>query len=405
MQDKIDAQAAGLDSARLERITQHINENYIAPGKIAGCQIQVSRKGITAYSKTFGLMDKERNKPLQDDTIFRIYSMSKPITSVALMMLYEKGKFQLSDPVHRFIPSWKNHRVYVSGEGESLETKIPNSPVTMRQILSHSGGLSYGATRHPADQIYKKLKIRNDAEETLAHFVDKLSKVPLRYEPGEAWMYSLSTDVCGYLVEAISGMPFDEYLETEIFKPLGMKDTSFNVEPEKIPRLAANYTRLPDKSLGLFDDPENSTYSQKKKFFSGGGGLLSTTRDYRLFCEMLRQGGELNGVRLLGPRTLELMTLNHLKNGKSLYNLALGSFSETAYEGIGFGLGFAMTIDQKEAGSLSLKDYYWGGAASTVFWIDPVEDLIVIFMTQLMPSQTFDFRRQLKSLVYSAIVE
>jgi CubicO group peptidase (beta-lactamase class C family) len=405
MQDKIDAQAAGLDSARLERITQHINENYIAPGKIAGCQIQVSRKGITAYSKTFGLMDKERNKPLQDDTIFRIYSMSKPITSVALMMLYEKGKFQLSDPVHRFIPSWKNHRVYVSGEGESLETKIPNSPVTMRQILSHSGGLSYGATRHPADQIYKKLKIRNDAEETLAHFVDKLSKVPLRYEPGEAWMYSLSTDVCGYIVEAISGMPFDEYLETEIFKPLGMKDTSFNVEPEKIPRLAANYTRLPDKSLGLFDDPENSTYSQKKKFFSGGGGLLSTTRDYRLFCEMLRQGGELNGVRLLGPRTLELMTLNHLKNGKSLYNLALGSFSETAYEGIGFGLGFAMTIDQKEAGSLSLKDYYWGGAASTVFWIDPVEDLIVIFMTQLMPSQTFDFRRQLKSLVYSAIVE
>ena len=405
MQDITNAQAAGLDVDRLERITRHINEKYITPGKIAGCQIQVSRKGITAYSKTFGLMDRERAKPLQDDTIFRIYSMSNPMTSVALMMLYEKGLFQLSDPVHRFIPSWKNQRVYVSGEGEALETKEPNTPITMRQILSHSGGLSYGATRHPVDQVYKKLKIRNDKEETLATFVDKLSRVPLRFEPGEGWMYSLSTDVCGYLVEVISGMPFDEYLKTEIFEPLAMIDTSFDIAEDKISRLAANYQRRPDKSLGLFDDPENSTYSDEKKFYSGGGGLLSTTHDYRLFCEMLRQGGELNGVRLLGSRTLKLMTMNHLKGGKSLYELAVGIFSETAYEGIGFGLGFAMTIDQKETGSLSREDYYWGGAASTVFWVDPLEDLIVIFMTQLMPSQTFDFRGQLKNIVYSAIVD
>ncbi|MFT5209967.1 MAG: CubicO group peptidase (beta-lactamase class C family) [Flavobacterium sp.] len=403
MQNTIDAKAAGFDAARLERITLHIEEKYINPGKIAGCQIQVSRKGVTAYSRNFGLMDKERNRALEDDTIFRIYSMSKPITSVALMMLYERGMFQLSDPVHRFIPSWKDQQVYVSGEGDSMETKAPNSPINMRQILSHSGGLSYGGTRHPVDQVYKKLKIRNDPEETLSSFVDKLSMVPLRFEPGEAWMYSLSTDVCGYLVEKISGMPFDQYLESEIFQPLQMKDTSFDITPEKMSRLSANYQRMPDKSLGLFDDPQESSYAGEQKFLSGGGGLLSTTHDYRRFCEMLRRGGELDGVRLLGSRTLKLMTMNHLKQGRSLYDLAVGIFSETAYEGIGFGLGFAMTIDQKETGGLSCNDYYWGGAASTVFWVDPLEDIVVIFMTQLMPSQTFDFRGQLKSIVYSAI--
>ncbi|MBL4682413.1 MAG: serine hydrolase [Pseudomonadales bacterium] len=407
---KFDKKSAGFDATRLERITDHINRMYIEPKKITGCQILVSRNGVDTYSRTFGLMDRERNKALREDTIFRIYSMSKPITSVALMMLYERGLFQLTDPVHRFIPSWKDQQVYVSGEGEtlsSLQTRAPLSPITMAHILSHQSGLTYGATRHPVDQVYRKLKLtfNPDANETLSSFVEKLSQVPLRFDPGESWMYSFSTDVCGYLVEAISGKPFNQYLEEEIFRPLGMKDTSFDIKPEKIERFAANYERLPDKSLKLIDDPKDSTYFGDQKFFSGGGGLLSTSHDYALFCKMLLGGGALDGHRLLGSRTLKLMTMNHLREGKTLMDLAVGAFSETAYDGVGFGLGFASTLSQTERGVLGCGDFYWGGAASTIFWVDPIENMYVIFMTQLMPSTTFNFRGQLKNIIYSAITD
>jgi CubicO group peptidase (beta-lactamase class C family) len=218
-------------------------------------------------------------------------------------------------------------------------------------------------------------------------------------------MYSYSTDVCGYLVQAISGKPFDEYLQETIFDPLGMHDTSFFVAPEKRERFAANYQRQPDKTIALIDDPERSPYLKKPAFLSGGGGLTSTTADYFRFCEMLRRGGELDGARVLGSRTIELMRQNHLAGGMSLPDMAVGAFSETAYDGVGFGLGFAMTLDNVAAGSLAAGDYYWGGAASTIFWVDPVEDLEVIFMTQLMPSATFNFRGQLKSIIYSALVE
>jgi len=401
---EVAAAKAGLSADRLAWITDH-NRNYIDNKKISGCQVLVSRHGCPAYFKSFGEMDVERGKPMLDDTIFRIYSMSKPITSVALMQLYEKGYFQLNDPVSRVIPEWKNHRVYVSGEGEGMQTKEPDQPMTFRHVLSHCGGLTYGATEHPVDMVYKNLKVSRRREETLRTFVEKLASVPLRYEPGQRWMYSLSTDVCGYLVETISGQPFDEYLQTNIFQPLGMTDTSFSVDKSNIPRFAANYLRNPDKTLKLVDDPENSTYLEKPSFFSGGGGLTSTMADYSRFCEMLRRCGTHHGHRILGSRTLELMTRNHLLDGKDLTQVALGTFSETAYEGVGFGLGFAMTLDEVEAGTIGHSDYYWGGAASTIFWVDPVEDLFVIFMTQLMPSATFNFRGQLKNIVYSSIID
>jgi CubicO group peptidase (beta-lactamase class C family) len=218
-------------------------------------------------------------------------------------------------------------------------------------------------------------------------------------------MYSLSTDVCGYLVEAISGKRFDQYLQETIFDPLDMKDTSFMVAPRKVDRFAANYERQPDKSLKLIDDPQRSNYLKQPTFFSGGGGLTGTTFDYLRFCEMLRRGGELDGARILGPRTIELMHRNHLAGGNDLSQMAIGAFSETAYEGVGFGLGFAMTLGQVEAGALGGGEYYWGGAASTIFWVDPKEDMLVIFMTQLMPSATFNFRGQLRNIIYSAIVE
>ncbi len=396
---------AGFDPARLDRITGHLNRNYIDPGKIAGCQVLVARHGHVAYFKSFGQMDRERQKPMRDDTIFRIYSMSKPITSVALMSLYEQGHFQLNDPVSRVIPEWKGQRVWVSGEGESMETREPEQPMTFRHVLSHTGGLTYGGTNHPVDRVYQAVGVRRGEGETLRTFVEKLAQVPLRYAPGERWMYSLSTDVCGYLVQAISGKRFDQYLQETIFDPLGMKDTSFSVAPENVERFAANYERAPDKTLRLIDDPASSTYLKQPAFFSGGGGLTGTTADYFRFCETLRCGGELDGHRILGPRTIELMTKNHLAGGRDLTQMAIGAFSETAYEGVGFGLGFATTLSEVASGGLGAGDYYWGGAASTIFWVDPKEDISVIFMTQLMPSATFNFRGQLKSIVYSSIVD
>ena len=373
---------AGFAPERINRITDHLNRNYLESGKITGCQTLVARHGQVAYFKSFGMMDRERRKPTADDTIYRLYSMTKPITSVALMSLYEQGHFQLNDPVSRFIPAWRDQKVWVAGLGAEMETVAPEKPMTMRHVLSHCGGLTYGATNHPVDRVYREVGVNRGAGETLATFVEKLAKVPLRYLPGERWMYSFSTDVCGYLVETISGKPFDRFLQENIFDPLGMKDTSFSVAERKLDRFAANYERQADKTLKLIDDPERSTYLKQPTFFSGGGGLTGTTADYFRFCEMLRRGGELDGARILGSRTLELMHRNHLAGGKDLASMAVGAFSETANEGVGFGLGFAMTLGEVEAGTLGAGDYYWGGAASTIFWVDPKEDLVAIFMTQ-----------------------
>ncbi len=401
------AAAAGFSEARLEQISAHLESNYITPGKIHGCQVMVARRGVPAYFRSFGMMDAERAKPVEDDTIFRIYSMTKPITSVALMMLFEEGRFQLNDPVYRFIPAWRNLEVWVEGEGEGMQTRAPRSPMTVRHLLMHMAGLTYGQalfpSDHPVDLLYDELEVSRGPGETVESFTDKLSRVPLRHEPGRVWEYSLATDVCGCLVELISGQSFDSFLKERLFDPLGMKDTAFHVPDEKLARFAANYGRRADKSLKLLDDPETSQYRSSPSFPSGGGGLVSTTADYARFCEMLRRGGELDGVRILGSRTLAMMHRNHLPGGQDLSALAEGSFSETAYDGVGFGLGFASTLDEVTAGTIGASDYYWGGAASTIFWVDPVEDLYAIFMTQLMPSATFNFRGQLKNIIYGAL--
>ncbi len=406
------ATRAGFAPGRLERIADHLHRAYIDSGKIAGCQVAVSRRGHDAYFKSLGQMDRERAKPMRDDTIFRIASMTKPITSVALMTLYERGHFQLNDPVHRFIPSWRDHRVWVSGEGDSMVTEPPNRPLSMRDMLCHTGGLTYGAQleglgmpadQHPVGKAYAQQALKGIDGETRDSFLQKLSRVPLRYQPGERWLYSYSTDVCGALVEIISGKPLDKFFAEEIFEPLKMDDTAFTMTSEKLDRFAANYRRDAGKNLQLLEDPEKSAYLNPPKFCSGGGGLVSTTADYLRFCDMLRRGGELDGARVLGPRTIELMRRNHLKGNQDLTQMAIGGFSETANEGVGFGLGFATTLNAVTSGSIVSSDWYWGGAFSTIFWIDAKEDLAVVFMTQLMPSATFNFRGQLKSLVYAAI--
>ena len=408
------AKRAGLSSARLQRIDDLLQGQYVDKGKIAGCQMLVSRRGHVAYRKSFGAMNIATGARYDDETIVRIYSMTKPITSVALMMLFERGLFQLDDPVTRIFPEWASHKVWTGGAGEAMSLAEPQRAISFRDILCHTAGLTYGGlletvgvpgSGDPVDAVYKSHKIRGEATETLDQFIGKLGRVPLRYHPGEQWMYSLATDVCGAAVERLSGKTLDVFFEEEIFAPLGMKDTAFHVSPDKAHRLAANYARNADKSLRLIEDPAKSPYLRPPAFLSGGGGLASTLEDYRRFCEMLRRGGELDGARIIGRRTLAMMTKNHLKGGALLTEMAIDSFSETASKGVGFGLGFAMTTDEVKAGVLGEGDYYWGGAASTIFWVDPREDLVAVFLTQLIPSSTFNFRGQLKNIIYSAIVD
>jgi CubicO group peptidase (beta-lactamase class C family) len=399
----------GLSGERLARIDEHLKRRYLEPQKIPGALTLVARRGQVAYCSPVGMMDLERSTPMSEDTIFRIYSMSKPITSVALMMLYEHGHFQLDDPVHRFIPSWRDLAVYQAGNSYSAWGTTPvERPMTIRDLLTHMSGLTYGfMERTNVDAAYRRLKVGREADGgTLQGMVDKLANLPLEFSPGTRWNYSVSTDVCGHLVEVISGQRFDRYLRENIFEPLGMVDTGFTVPEESLGRFAACYRRGRDRSLRLEDDPATSIYTKEATFFSGGGGLVSTAADYLRFCTALANGGELDGTRLLGRKTLELMTQNHLPGGCDLSEMASGAFSETRYDGVGFGLGFSVTMDPAKAQVVgSPGEFAWGGAASTAFWIDPAEELVVIFMTQFMPSATFNFRGQLKQLIYGAIID
>jgi CubicO group peptidase (beta-lactamase class C family) len=365
------------------------------------------RKGETAHFNVQGLADVERKKPLCEDTIFRIYSMTKPITSVAFMMLVEQGLVALDDPVHRFIPEWKDLAVYSAGTNPAFMTKRTNRPMLMVDLLRHTSGLTYGfQQRTNVDAAYRDLKLGEiEKYGTLDYMVEKLAKLPLEFSPGEAWNYSVSTDILGYLVGKISGVPFEEYLQRKIFEPLKMHETGFSVPSKDAERLASCYAVTP-KGRVLQDDAVKSHYLQAPTLISGGGGLVSTASDYLRFCRMLINGGELDGARLLSPKTIQLMTMNHLPNGKDLPSMSISLFSEANYGGVGFGLGFSVTLDQAKAlipGSTG--DFSWGGAASTYFWIDPKEELIAIFMTQLMPSTHYPVRREFRTLVYSAFTK
>ncbi|MBW2282638.1 MAG: beta-lactamase family protein [Deltaproteobacteria bacterium] len=402
------AEDVGMSSAQLARIDAHLNRRYLDTKKIAGALTVVSRRGQVAYASPIGMMDMDRGKPMREDTIFRIYSMSKPITSVALMTLYEQGEFQLDDPVHKWIPEWRDLRVYAQGNYPNFITTPCERPMTVRDLMTHQSGLTYGfMERTNVDRAYRRLDVGGAAAGgTLREMIEKLAGLPLEFSPGTRWNYSVATDVLGYLVEVMSGKRFDEFLQDHVFGPLGMVDTGFTVPPEKLDRFAANYNRGPDKQIRLEDDPETSEYARPRTFLSGGGGLVSTAADYLRFCRMLLAGGTLDGERILGRKTIELMTMNHLPEGQDLSTLGFGTFSETTYDGVGFGLGFSVALDPARAQLIgSVGEYAWGGAASTAFWIDPAEDLIVVFMTQFMPSGTFNFRGQLKTLIYPALID
>ncbi len=401
--------ATGFDPARLDRIAAFLDERYIVPGKLVGAQIAVHRHGQAAYAATLGMADRERGVALADDTIFRIYSMTKPLTSLAFMMLVEEGKVALEDPVHRFIPDWKGLAVYGAGTlTTGFTTTRTAGPMRMVDLLRHTSGLTYGfQNRTNVDAAYRRLKIGEIQKAgDLDSFIANLASLPLEFSPGSAWNYSVSTDVLGYLVGLISGEPFEAFLQRRILGPLGMVDTGFAVRAGQEHRFAACYAPSASGGLTLQDDPATSEFLKTPGFVSGGGGLVSTTADYVAFAQAMLTGAAPGGVRLIGRKTLALMTANHLPGGVDLPAVSKSLFSEAAYDGVGFGLGFAVTTDPAKTLMPGSKgEYFWGGAASTFFWIDPVEDLTCVFMTQLLPSSTYPVRRELRTLVYSALAD
>lgn len=402
------AEIAGMSTQRLKRIDPFITAKYLDTGKLPCAQVMVWRRGELVHSSALGLADVERGVALREDAIFRIYSMTKPLTSIAFMMLVEEGKVALDDPVHRFIPEWRGLGVYEAGVAGAWQTRRPDQPMRCIDLLRHTSGLTYGfQNRTNVDAAYRADRIGDfDTEGGLAAMIAQLAQTPLEFSPGSAWNYSVSTDVLGHLVEKISGQPLDQFLTQRIFGPLKMEDTGFHVPADKRGRFTACYQLTPSGKVALQDDPQASIYLSPPPLLSGGGGLVGTAGDYLRFTRMLLNKGELDGARIIGPKTLKLMTLNHIPGGLELTAASRSLFSEAVFEGLGFGLGFAMTVDlARTRVPGSLGEYFWGGMASTAFWVDPAEDIGVVFMTQLMPSSSYPIRRELRTLVYSAVMD
>jgi CubicO group peptidase (beta-lactamase class C family) len=393
-------ESVGMSSERLDRIAPVLNR-YVDEGQLAGVVSMIARKGEIVHFEEYGVLDKENGRAIQKDSIFRIYSMTKPITTLAVMMLYEEGKLQLTDPVERYLPEFSNARV--AGPGGALVA--PLRPMTIQMLMTHTSGLTYGVFGDTlVDRQYRDASVMTSPDNST--FVDRLGAIPLQYQPGTRFHYGVSTDVLGALVEAVSGQTLGEFFEERIFTPLQMTDTFFQVPVEKLERFGTNHTF--DAATGLLevsDSVAGSNFVNRRTFESGGGGLLSTTEDYMRFSQMLLNGGELDGARIIGRKTLDYMTQNHLGG---IFGAA-GQHSADELPGMargtGFGLGFAVIEDPTALGGNSSEgEYYWGGAAGTIFWVDPVEELIGIVMIQHMNVQV-PLRATFKALTYGAIVD
>ncbi len=378
-------------------------KRWVDSGRLPGLSVLVSRRGRIAYESCYGMADIARGRAMTPDSIVRIYSMTKPLTSTAIMMLYEEAKFQLDDPIYGVLPYFRDIKVFA---GDGRDPVPAERPITYRDLLTHTSGLTYGfMNATPVDQLYRDQGVDFQTSGlTLGQVVEMAASLPLLAQPGAAWNYSIATDVLGHLVAEISGIPFAQFLAERVLQPLAMRDTAFRVAPENLPRFAANYSKGEDGRATLLDDPETSLFAKGRPIASGGGGLTGTARDYMRFCHMMLNKGTLDGQRLLGRKTVELMTMNHL--GGDMAAMGQARFSESNYAGIGFGLGFSIMLDPAKAQVLgSPGEYAWGGAASTAFWIDPAEDLAVILFTQLTPSSTYPIRRELRVLTYAALVD
>jgi CubicO group peptidase (beta-lactamase class C family) len=397
----------GFSPDRLARIGRHFSR-YVDDDLLPGWLVAVSRHGRLAYLETAGHRDVAAGLPVEHDTVFRIFSMTKPVTSVAAMMLYEQGAFELLDPVSRWIPSFADMRVYRGGPPLAPATVPATEPVRVWHLLTHTAGLTYGfLNADPVDAMYRTAGFDWTLPDLdLAGCVDRVAGLPLLFEPGSSWNYSVATDVVGRLVEIWSGRPLDEFLSKEILAPLGMTDTGFALPESEQHRLAALYIPAPGTRKAVPLGRLGQVGTQPPAALSGGGGLVSTAPDYLRFCQLLASGGELDGVRLLSPRTVAYMTRNHLPGGKDLAGFGRPIHAETPYHGVGFGLGFAVLQDTAAYRTLgSAGEFSWGGAASTAFFVDPAEDITAVFLTQLLPSTTHPIRTQLRQLIYQALID
>ena len=395
----VEPEEVGFSSERLGEITAYTRRE-VDEGRMVGVVTMVARRGKIVHFETVGNYGLDNPKPIEKDTLFRIYSMTKPITTVAMMMLYEEGKFQLGDPVSKHLPEFEDQKIMRDGE-----LVPPKSPMTIEQLMSHSAGLTYGfGNDNPADIAYQEADVWGSQD--LDDFIDRLATAPLRFEPGSRYHYSVATDVLGALVERLSGLPLDEFFQKRIFAPLGMHDTFFNVPEDKLHRLASNHYWDAEENKMAVVPPERNRPPTGITLFSGGGGLISTAMDYMIFCEMLRDGGRYNGVRILGPKTVQYMTINHLTD--DVRNEGADEYPAShLYPGQSFGLGFGVITDPGQSQVISSAgEFSWGGAANTKFWIDPEEDLVAILMTQFLGSPwSDDTRYHMKIATYQALTE
>jgi len=404
---EVQPEEVGLDAGRLDRIGRHF-DRYVDDGRLPGWLAVVARGGQVAYVGHGGCRDVEAGLPVEEGTVWRIYSMTKPICSVAAMMLWEDGRFELKDPVSRWIPSFAGCRVWSGGSDQKPVTVAATEPVRVWHLLTHTSGLTYGFHRaHPVDAMYRAAGYEWGQPHgvDLAAACDAWAGLPLLFQPGREWNYGVSTDVLGRLVEVVSGMSLDRFFRERIFEPLGMDDTAFWVGEGSTGDLAALYVPHPEDGRALRYDRMGGAALRRPEVLSGGGGLVSTAADYHRFATFLLRGGELDGVRLLGPRTVARMASNHLPGNVDLEAYGRPLFAETAFDGVGFGLGFSVCIDPvAPLTAMSAGEYGWGGAASTAFWVDPVLDMTVLFFTQLLPSSTYPIRSQLHQLVHQAVM-
>jgi CubicO group peptidase (beta-lactamase class C family) len=408
LQVTIDPKEVGLSTERLARIDDHFR-HYVDDGRLPGYTVAIARYGQIAYLATYGMRDVENAKPTTLDTIYRIYSMTKPITSLALMMLVEEGKLQITDPVANYIPSFADMRVFTGGSALKPITAPSREPMRVWHLLTHTSGMTYGFNYFDAvDDIYRRsgFEFGIGSWPSLEEACDNFAKLPLCFEPGTSWNYSVSTDIVGRIVEVVSGMTLDDFFATRILGPLGMRDTSFHVPEDKADRLAALYQYDAATGGKTLVEPAAKMALRQPRALSGGGGLYSTSYDYWRFLQMLENGGELDGVRIVSPTTIDMMTMNHLPGNSDITTFGRTLGEEVFYDGLGFGLGFSVVVDQARTRVACPEGTFgWGGMASTAFWVDPVEEITATFYTQLLPSTTHPIRPYLRSLVYQSIIE
>ncbi|MFP5218204.1 MAG: serine hydrolase domain-containing protein [Actinomycetes bacterium] len=398
---------SGVDPDRMARVDRHLT-GYVDDGRLAGWQLLVTRRGRTVHSSLHGRRDLENDLPVEPDTLWRIYSMTKPITSIVAMQLYEEGRLRLNDEVSRYLPCFSSPRVLVGGNVDLPKTVPAVEPMRIWHLLTHTAGLSYAFTRSSLlDDLYAK----HGADPllpgaTLQEMTERWAALPLLFEPGSGWNYSVATDVLGRVIEVVTGQTLEEAFAERVLAPLGMTQTRWWVDEADAGRLAALYQPDPDTGRAVRHDLLGGLALSPPLLHSGGGGLVSTADDYARFTAMLLGGGSLDGVRVIGPRTLAYMGRNHLPAGGTLAGLGRGMFAEVVYEGVGFGLGFSVAVDPPAMKvTASPGELAWGGLASTAFWVDRAEQLAVHFFTQLVPSSTYPVRTELRQLVYAALVD